>query len=130
MVPVNLASRCEPGAADFESNSSVHCTGSSAAPAREANTKTQSANRRIISIGLRGNGSAGQLTIGQFGFNPFVDLALGELRRHTNGVLDRVGVGTAVGDDANPLDAEQRSAAVLGIIHALLELLDSRASQQ
>ena len=32
-------------------------------------------------------------------------------------------------DDAHALDAQQRRAAVLGIIHALLEILESRARQ-
>ena len=38
-------------------------------------------------------------------------------------VLDGVGIGAAVGDDANALDAQQRRSAVFGIIHALLEIL-------
>jgi hypothetical protein len=70
------------------------------------------------------------LTDGQLSLDPFVDLSFGELGGHANGVLDGVGVGAAVRDDANALDAQQRSAAVFGIIHALLEFVEGGARQQ
>ena len=37
-------------------------------------------------------------------FNLIVDLAFGELRRHADGILDRVRVGRSVRDDAHTLD--------------------------
>src|ERR1700722_16501662 len=48
MVPVNLARTWEAGAADLESNASVHCTGSSAATAMDASVNKQTASGRSI----------------------------------------------------------------------------------
>src|ERR1017187_4136237 len=57
----------------------------------------------------------------EFVFNALVDFAAGEFGGHADGVLDGVGVGAAVADDARAAHAEQRRAAVFGIIQALLE---------
>src|ERR1035441_5928715 len=50
-----------------------------------------------------------------------VDVAAGELGRHPNRVLDGVGVGRAVPDDAPATHAEQRSAAIFGMVQAFSE---------
>src|SRR5215208_2211581 len=52
-----------------------------------------------------------------------VESGAGKLRGHTNCVLDRVAIGGAVTHDGNALEPEQRRAAVLGVIEALLEIL-------
>ena len=50
-----------------------------------------------------------------------IDMAAGEIDRDADGVLDRVGIGSAVADDAHALDSEQRGAAELRIVYSLLE---------
>src|SRR3984885_2644159 len=129
MVPVSVPRTCEPGAAAFESKVSVHCTGSSAAANNETSARKKTEIRRSMSVRLGRGGNACQLTDSQLRLDPFVDLSFGELGGHADSVLDRVGVGAAVGDDANPFDSEQGSAAVLGIIHPLLELLEGCARE-
>src|SRR5690348_11301532 len=57
-------------------------------------------------------------------------MAAGELSGHANSVLDGVGVGGAMADDGNALDAQQRSAAVLGVVEALLEVFEGAAGEQ
>src|ERR1017187_5055291 len=57
----------------------------------------------------------------EFVFHALVDSAAGAFGGHADGVLDGVGVGPAVADDARAAHAQQRRAAVFGIIQALLE---------
>src|SRR5688572_26713978 len=52
-----------------------------------------------------------------------VDLVVDEVARDAHGVLDRLRVGAAVADDAAAVDAEERRAAVLGVVDALLEVV-------
>src|SRR5215471_13718029 len=61
----------------------------------------------------------------QFIFNLLVDVAPGEFGGDTDRVLDGVDVAAAVADDASAAHAEQRSAAILGVIQALLERRES-----
>ncbi len=63
------------------------------------------------------------MTVTQFRLNALVNLSAGQFRSNADGILDGVGVGAAVRDDADALDAQQRRSSVLGIIHALLEVL-------
>src|SRR6185437_11951761 len=65
----------------------------------------------------------------QFGLNFFVDPAARELRGHSNRVLDGVRVRSPVANNAYTLYAQQRRAAVFGIIDALLEILKSGTGQ-
>src|ERR1700682_2533176 len=58
-----------------------------------------------------------------------VDFAIGQLSRDPDSILDGVRIRTAVSDDADTLYAQQRSAAVLGIIQPLPELLKSSARE-
>src|ERR1700733_7230496 len=127
MVPVNLASTCEPGVADFESKVSAHCTGSSAAMASDARAKKETSRWRYILVGLCGGGNAGHLADGELRLDPFVHFSFGEFGGYANGVLDGIGIGAAVSDDANTLYAEQRRAAIFGVIYALLEFLERGA---
>ena len=55
---------------------------------------------------------------------------VGKFRRHADGVLDGVGVRRAVADDADALHAQQRRAAIFGVIQALLEVGEGLARQQ
>ena len=50
-----------------------------------------------------------------------INMAAREIDRYTDGVLDRVGIGSAVADDAHALHSEQRRAAEFRIIYTLLE---------
>src|ERR1035441_3996344 len=72
-----------------------------------------------VSEGLcltRGFGSAEN-----FFFDLLVDVAAGELGRHPNRVLDGVGVGRAVPDDAPTAHAQEGSAAIFGMVQAFAE---------
>ena len=69
------------------------------------------------------------MAVAQLGFDPFVDVLPGQLGGYADGVLDGVGVGAAVGNDADAFDAEEGSAAVLGIVETFLEVVESRAGQ-
>ena len=70
-----------------------------------------------------------QLRAGELFFDAFVDVAAGIIGRDPDGVLDGVGVGTAVADDAYAFDAQQRCAAVFGIVEAFAELVKAVAVQ-
>ena len=48
----------------------------------------------------------------------------GELGRHPDTVVDRTVIGRAMAHDANPTDSQERSTAILGIIYALLEVVE------
>src|SRR5438067_4535362 len=124
-VPVNLPRRCEPGAAAFRSRVSVHWTGSWAPNTETTLRKTAMKSRAILVRGGRRCRPAAQLAL-----DPFINLAGGEFRRHANGVLHRIGIGAAMRDDTNSLDAQQRSSAVFRIIHPLLEVRERRSRQQ
>ena len=58
----------------------------------------------------------------EFRFDGVIHVVFAELVGHADGVLDRVGIGSAVTNDGNSLDAEQWRAAVLGIIQPALEI--------
>src|SRR5438094_6355032 len=66
----------------------------------------------------------------QFSLNLLVDSPFRELRRHTDGVLDRIGARTAVADDAHAAHAQQGRSAVFRIIYALLEVTKRPAREQ
>src|SRR5205807_6149394 len=57
-------------------------------------------------------------------FNFLVHARAGQPRGHANGVLDGVGVGTAMPDHANAAHAQERRAAVLRIINRLSQGLE------
>src|SRR5689334_4279558 len=78
--------------------------------------------RRSFSFDYRepGGGPPAQLAL-----NLFVDLTRRELGRDADGVLDRIRVRTAVRNNADSPDAEQRRSAVFRIIQALLEFFES-----
>src|SRR5215472_6114400 len=59
-----------------------------------------------------------------------VNISLGEFGGDTDAVHNGALIGTAVAYDADAADAEQRSAAVLGVINALLEVVKGFAAQQ
>ena len=59
-----------------------------------------------------------------------IDSALGELRRHSDRVLDRVRVRRSVGDEAYALHPQQRRAAVLRVVETLLEIGECAAREQ
>ena len=54
--------------------------------------------------------------------NHVIQLAVGKLHGHAHRVLDRVRVRRTVADDAHALQSQQRRAAVLGVVEALLEI--------
>src|ERR1700722_20871728 len=64
--------------------------------------------------------------LAQLVFDPLVDVAAGELGSHADGVLNGVGVGPAVADNADAAHPQQWRTAVFGIVHALLEILEGR----
>ena len=68
--------------------------------------------------------------VGEFLLDLGVDLGVRELCRHADGVLDGVGIRRSVADDTDPFEAQQRSAAVFGIVEFLLECGESLAAQQ
>ena len=55
-------------------------------------------------------------------FDDPVHLAVGELRGDRDGVLDGIGVGGTVTDDAHAFDLPAADAAVFGMIQPLLEV--------
>ena len=59
------------------------------------------------------------------GFDAGVDLGLGEFGGDADTVHDRALIRRSVADDADAADAEQGRAAVLGVVEALFELLQS-----
>ncbi len=61
----------------------------------------------------------------EFFLNEVVDVALNELARHAHRIIDRFLVGLAVADDADAVDAQQRSSAVFGIIRFALHFAQS-----
>src|SRR5436853_5736033 len=54
---------------------------------------------------------------GDFGFDVGVDAALDTFHGDTEGVLHGEGAAAAVGDDGDAVDAEERAAAVVLVIH-------------
>src|SRR5208283_1779619 len=62
--------------------------------------------------------------------NGAVELAVGELHGHSHRVLDGVRIGRPMADDAYTLNTQQRRAAVLGIVEALLEIGEGLAREQ
>src|SRR5713226_4263386 len=64
------------------------------------------------------------------GLDLLVDVVHGELAGHADGVLDGLGVGAAVADDAAALDAKERGAAVFGVIHPLLQVVECSLRQE
>src|SRR5580698_7907073 len=66
------------------------------------------------------NGGSGKLL-----FDFFVEARAAEFAGDANGVLDSDSIGTAVADDGDAADAEQRRAAVFGGIGALAETVES-----
>ena len=71
-----------------------------------------------------------RLAAGKLLLQPLVDTGLGELSRHADTVIDGAVIGGAMIHDANPAQAEQRRAAVLGIIEALLEVIEGCTRKQ
>src|SRR2546426_12819972 len=61
---------------------------------------------------------------------PFVHPALDELPCDADSVLNRLGRGAAMADDHALSRSEQRRAAVLCVVHPLLQSLESRLHQQ
>ena len=57
-------------------------------------------------------------------------LVHGEVAGDADGVLDRLRVRAAVADDAAAVDAEERRAAVLGVVDALLDVVERALEQQ
>ena len=47
-----------------------------------------------------------------------VDLLIHRVARRANGILDRERTGAAMGDDRHAVQADQRRAAVFGVIQA------------
>src|ERR1035441_8038321 len=64
------------------------------------------------------------------GFDARIDLSLGELSGDADAVHDCLLVRRSVADDAHAADAEQGRAAILGVIEALLEVVECAARQQ
>src|ERR1017187_507613 len=104
----------EPGGAEDDSDSRVQAACCCPWAEAEARARKRAAARRTSISGFADQAA-------EFVFNALVDLAAGEFRGHADGVLDGVGVGPAVADDARAAHAQQGRAAVLGIIQALLE---------
>ena len=67
---------------------------------------------------------------GKLLLQPLVDTGLGKLGRHADTVVDGAVIRGAVIHDANAAQAQQRRAAVLGIVEALLEVVERLARQQ
>ena len=67
---------------------------------------------------------------GKLLLQPLVDTSLGELSRHPNTVIDGAIIGRAMVHDANPADSQQRRTAVLGIVQALLEVVECFTRKQ
>src|SRR5437762_9033720 len=65
----------------------------------------------------------------QFALNLLIDPSLGELRGHADGVLDGIGIGPAVADDARAFHAQQRCAAIFRVVHPLLEMPEGPAGK-
>ena len=103
---VTLAKTLEPEGAEVGSIAKDHCTGSRRWARQEQARKTRrNASRRSFTlVGVSGGNGAGGPAL-QLRCDSVVDAAAGKLRGHANGVLDRVGVGTAVtngADSTNP----------------------------
>ena len=64
------------------------------------------------------------------GFDAAVDLGLSELGCDADSVHDGALVGCAVADDTDSADTEQGRATVLGVIDALLEVLEGTAGEE
>src|SRR6476469_2402178 len=110
-------STAAPGAALGGSNVSCHLTRSfwaKAVPAANTARKTERLNHHAL----------------QFILDPLINIFARKLRRDADGVLDGIGVGTSMADNADAFDAEKRGAAVLGIVHALLKIGEGSAGKQ
>ena len=59
-----------------------------------------------------------------------IDTAVGEFGGDANCVLDRIGVRRSVRDEADAVHAEQRSAAVFGVVETLFEIGEGAAREQ
>src|SRR5215469_11897468 len=66
----------------------------------------------------------------QLFLDPLIHVTFGKFLGHADGVLDGFGVGAAVADDADAAHTQQRRAAVLGIVHAPLEIGEGFLGQQ
>src|SRR5689334_20252812 len=106
----------EPGGAEGGSAVNVQLARGCVCPKAESAHRSSSVERKI---NLLADG-VGRVPA-QFVFDPLVDFAARKLRGDTNGVLNGVRIRPAVADDAAAAHAEQRSAAVLRVIEALLE---------
>src|SRR5580704_1694066 len=98
------ASTWPPGGADALSNVSVQCTGSGPAANiavdQDAAPRNNNARKRDISVSST---RADELFVGELVLDVLVGPPAGEFLGHADRVLDRVGVGAAVGADANAL---------------------------
>src|ERR1035441_8805149 len=63
------------------------------------------------------------------GFDARIDRSLGELSGDADTVHDCLLVRRSVADDAHAADAEQGRAAILGVIEALLEVVERRSEE-
>src|SRR5262245_66510411 len=63
----------------------------------------------------------GQPEFQEFLFNDIVHVVLAELARDSNSILDRVGIGSSMADDRDPLDTEQWRSSELGVIQSAFE---------
>src|SRR5215469_7823713 len=74
-----------------------------------------------------------QISLGdsrQLALNVLVDATIDKLGSDANRVLNRVRVRRSVRDETCPLHPEQRSAAIFGVVQALLEIAESTAREQ
>src|ERR1700677_4752102 len=54
--------------------------------------------------------------------NRLIDAAFGKFRRHPHRIFDRVRVGGAMGDNADPFQSQQRCTTVFGVVDAFFEV--------
>ena len=61
----------------------------------------------------------------QLACNPLIDSTLGEIFGYPDGVPNCLRIRAAMTNYADPVEAEQRSAAIFRIVHAFLEIVKS-----
>src|SRR6516164_9810263 len=116
--PSSFASTVAPGAATAGSSVSDHFTRSFCANAGTVAAQMARRTARLNHDAL------------QFIFNAPVYIFARKFGGYANRILDGIGVRPPVTDYAHTLDAQQRRAAVFGVVHALLEIREGRTREQ
>src|SRR5437773_2157830 len=112
MRPAILSRALAPGAAAFGSTESVQLTCRSFWA--NADPPHSSGSRLIPSFAQA-----------QHFLDVLIDFSIGEFGRHPDGVLDGIGVGSAMADDASPAHPQQRRAAVLRVVQPFFKIRKS-----